>query len=110
MPEDLNHIGYHPDPPTTAQYRGVTFGSGAPTGTGWEGQPYFDEDTGDLYFYQSGTWTLASSGGGGGGGDQYVFSGNYGGGTPTDTPTVAQAVGIDTSDGTKWYWYSGSWH
>jgi hypothetical protein len=45
-----------------------------------------------------------------GAGGQEVFSGNYADGTPTDTPTVDQAIGIDTSTGTKWYWYSGSWH
>ena len=42
--------------------------------------------------------------------DQDIFSGNYAGGEPTDTPTGAQAIGIDTSDGTVWYWYSAAWH
>lgn len=53
---------------------------------------------------------LTCEGGGGGGGLQYVFSGNYGGGVPTDVPIAAAAVAYDTSNGTQWGWYSGSWH
>ena len=47
---------------------------------------------------------------GGGTGGQEVFSGNYAGGVPTDVPTGAQAVAFDTSNGTLWEYYSGSWH
>jgi hypothetical protein len=46
----------------------------------------------------------------GGGGTQEVFSGNYADGAPTDVPTSAQAIGIDTSTGTKWYWYNNKWN
>lgn len=87
MAENLNHIGYHPDPPTTAQYRPVTFGSGAPSGGGWPNQPYFDEDTGDFYIYQNGSWTLISSGGGGGGGANEVTTG-------TSDPVGAPSAGV----------------
>ena len=68
MAEDLNHIGYHPDPPTWGIPRKVLFTVGVPTGTGWEGQPAFDIQTGDFYMYESNTWVLKFSGGGGGGG------------------------------------------
>lgn len=53
---------------------------------------------------------LVTGGGGGGGGLQYVFSGNYGGGVPTDVPVASAAFAIDTSNGTIWSWYSGNWH
>lgn len=48
--------------------------------------------------------------GGGAGGAQYAFEGNYGGGVPTDIPTVSAAVAFDTSTGTEWHWYSGQWN
>lgn len=46
----------------------------------------------------------------GGGGEQQVFSGDYGGGTPTDTPTASAATAYDTSNGTEWHWYANAWH
>lgn len=61
--------------------------------------------------------TVSPSGGTGnvtvnstGGGSQEVFSGNYTGGTPPFTPSVAQAIAIDTSNGRQWQWYSSSWN
>ena len=48
--------------------------------------------------------------GGGPGGAQQVFSGNYGGGEPSQTPTADEAIAIDTSTGDLWKWYSGAWH
>lgn len=68
MPEDLNTIGHHPDPPTGDFPRKVLFTSGAPTGTGWEGRVAIDEDAGDIYRFESGAWVLKSSGGGSGSG------------------------------------------
>lgn len=57
------------------------------------------------------TYLLCNLAGGGGGlGEQEVFSGNYGGGVPTDTPTASSALGIDTSNGVVWQWYSNAWH
>jgi hypothetical protein len=53
---------------------------------------------------------INEGGGGGGGGGQYVFEGNYGGGVPTDSPTVSAAIAFDTSTGTQWNWYSNAWH
>lgn len=52
----------------------------------------------------------ALNNGGGGGGTTQVFSGNYAGGTPSVTPTTAAAIGIDTSNGRQWQWFSGAWH
>jgi len=51
-----------------------------------------------------------TSGGSSGGALQQVFSGNYADAAPCITPTTAQAIGIDTSTGAVWYWYSGAWH
>ena len=68
MPENLNAIGHHPDPPTWDIARKVRFTSGAPTEPAYEGAPAIDEDSGDIYIYESGAWVLKSSGGGGGGG------------------------------------------
>jgi hypothetical protein len=47
----------------------------------------------------------------GGGGSGFTF-GNYGGGPnePTFTPATGEGAAVDTSDGTVWYYYSGSWH
>lgn len=53
---------------------------------------------------------ITSGGGSGGTGDVQGFSGNYGGGTPTDTPTTSVAIAYDTSNGQPWAWYSGAWH
>jgi len=39
-----------------------------------------------------------------------LYSGDYSGGQPTVTPTVATAIAFDTSTGTQWNWFSGSWH
>lgn len=47
---------------------------------------------------------------GGGGGGFAIYSGDYGGGTPNVTPTVATAIAFDTITGTQWNYYSGSWH
>lgn len=52
---------------------------------------------------------VAAQSGGGGGGAQ-IFYTNYGGGNPTDTPTGANALAIDTSNGTLWEFYNGQWH
>jgi len=54
-------------------------------------------------------YDLAAAGGGLGGADE-IFSGNYGGGVPTDVPTTTQAIAFDTSNGTQWNYYSGTWH
>lgn len=61
--------------------------------------------------------TVSPSGGTGavtvnstGGGSQEIFSGNYAGTTPPFTPSVAQAIAIDTSSGRQWQWYSASWN
>jgi hypothetical protein len=46
------------------------------------------------------------------GGPQGIFSANYGGypNQPKFTPTVPEAIAIDSLDGSIWYWFSGSWH
>jgi hypothetical protein len=49
----------------------------------------------------------ASSGGGGGGGATF---GNYAGGQPNFTPSGGTGLAVDTSNGTLWEYYSGSWH
>lgn len=54
--------------------------------------------------------TTDISGGDGGSGEQQVFSGNYGGGTPTDTPTADEAIAIDKDTGAEWHWFDGAWH
>ncbi len=57
------------------------------------------------------TWLMCqwANTGGGGGGSQEVFCGNYGGSTPTATPTGSCAVAFDTSTGTQWNYWGGSW-
>jgi hypothetical protein len=45
-----------------------------------------------------------------GAGAPEIFSGNYGGGLPTDIPTTAQAIAFDTSNGTQWNYYGNAWH
>lgn len=49
-------------------------------------------------------------GGGGGGGQTQIYVGNYVGTVPNFTPTNTVAIGIDSSNGTQWNWYSSSWH
>lgn len=39
-----------------------------------------------------------------------IYDNNLGGNPPTDTPAFADAIQIDNSNGTKWYWYKGAWH
>jgi hypothetical protein len=36
--------------------------------------------------------------------------GNYAGVAPGFTPAAGTGVAVDTSNGTVWYYYSGSWH
>lgn len=112
MPEDLNTIGHHPDPPTGNFQRKVLFTSGAPTGTGWEGKVVIDEDTGDIYRFESGAWVLKSSGGGGGGSGD--VSGHVGAfldpngnvtGNVNDIYYSRVALG---GDGTVWFKGSGN--
>ena len=50
---------------------------------------------------------ITGGGGGGGGGITQVFSGA---GAPTVTPTVSAAIYINTSNGSLYEWYGGSWH
>lgn len=55
------------------------------------------------------TCLFVNSGGGGGGATQ-VFSGNYGGGEPTQTPTTSAAIAYDLdSPFTMWTWSGSSW-
>lgn len=44
-----------------------------------------------------------------GSGSGFTF-GNYGGGEPTFIPASGEGAAVDTSDGTKWYYYNGAWH
>lgn len=45
-----------------------------------------------------------------GGGAAQVFSGNYGGGVPTDTPTTTAALAYDLDDPfTLWHWDGAAW-
>lgn len=37
-------------------------------------------------------------------------AGNYGGGQPNFTPTSSVGLGFDTSNGTQWNYFAGSWH
>ena len=55
---------------------------------------------------------LANLTGGGGTGDVQGFSGAYGGGEPTETPTSSTAVAFDTDSDPAAisYWYGGAWH
>lgn len=47
---------------------------------------------------------------GGGGALQEVFSGNYGGGVPTDTPLGSAAVAYDLdAPNDVWYWDGAAW-
>ena len=39
-----------------------------------------------------------------------VFTGDYGGGTPTVVPPTPGASAIDTSNGRIWWYYNSSWH
>lgn len=49
-----------------------------------------------------------SSGGFGGAGS--VFSGNYGGGTPTQTPTTSSAIAYDLDPPNAiWHWNGSNW-
>lgn len=51
-----------------------------------------------------------SGGGGGGGGVQRVFSGNYGGGTPSDTPIASEAIAYDLDPPNNfWIWTGSAW-
>lgn len=48
--------------------------------------------------------------GGGGGGAVQVFSGHYGGGTPTDVPTTSAALAYDLDpDFVIWHWSGIAW-
>lgn len=48
--------------------------------------------------------------GSGGGGQAQVFSGNYGGGVPTDVPTTSSAIAYDLdAPGDVWYWDGAAW-
>ena len=54
--------------------------------------------------------SAGGTGTGSGGGIQ-GFSGNYGGGQPTSTPTSGNiGYAVDTSNGRQWVYYSGAWH
>jgi hypothetical protein len=53
---------------------------------------------------------IANGGGGGGGGTTEVYAGNYGGAAPGFVPAGSAAIATDTSNGTQWNYYSGSWH
>jgi hypothetical protein len=48
--------------------------------------------------------------GGGATANYFVTSGNYSGGQPNFTPTQPNGIAFDTSTGTQWSWYNGSWH
>jgi len=51
------------------------------------------------------------SSGGAGGSPKAVFSGHYGGGLPTDVPTVNSAIAYDEDfPGTLWQWNGVTWH
>lgn len=53
---------------------------------------------------------ISLGGGGSGSGSGSVFSGNYGGAAPTQTPTTTSAVGYDLdSPFPVWYWNGSSW-
>lgn len=85
-------------------------GSGAPTCEAFPDGVYQDTSTGDFYEAADGAWVLTQEGGGGAESERRVFSGDYAGGVPTDIPIASEAIGIDTSNGTKWYWYNGVWN
>lgn len=53
------------------------------------------------------TVASACAGGGSGGG---LTCGNYAGGQPSFTPSTGCGIGLDTSNGRPWWYYSGSWH
>ena len=47
---------------------------------------------------------------GGVGGAQQVFAGNYGGGTPTPTPTIIGSIATDLdAPNRQWVWNGSSW-
>ena len=39
-----------------------------------------------------------------------VYAGNYGGVAPVFVPASSAAIAIDTTTGTQWNYFSGSWH
>ena len=110
MATDLNAIGSHPNPPTWPIARRIMFGAGFPTDVnGYEGKPYIDQDTGDIYIYQSGSWVLTSSGGGGGGGggNPEVFS-LAGSASPGAAPVGGAGVAYNAV-GDVWVHFGGAW-
>lgn len=70
-------------------------------------------------FYPEGTVSLPSDdamrslhkiAGAGAGGSGSVFSGHYGGGTPTDTPTSSAAIAYDLdAPFNMWTWNGSAW-
>lgn len=50
---------------------------------------------------------IGSAGGGGGSG---VTTGNYGGTTPSFTPSTGSGIAIDSSTGNLWAYYNGQWN
>lgn len=84
-------------------------GSGAPNCAGYEGQPWLDKDSGDIYQYQSGSWVLIASGGGGAGGQQSFYL------EPGDDPTVLGLVPANSAGnaydlaGNFWTYSDGAW-
>ena len=53
---------------------------------------------------------IVGGGGGGGVGAQQVFAGNYGGGTPTQVPTITGSIATDLDAPNRmWVWNGAAW-
>ena len=106
----MNSINWYPtlpDPPPALHYSELLSGIGLPDNSdGENGDLWVNISTGDLYSKVSGLWTILSIGGGT---PPQVFSGNYGGGTPTDVPTATAALAYDTGTGAIWQWVGSAW-
>lgn len=108
----MAEINYVPSPEGNVQpgphWGSVTIISGAPTGSGAEGDIRIDEDTGDFYEFENGAWVLKfNGGGGGGGGDPEVFHVAGAGGPTTENP-VGDAAYLYNDVGNAWIWLTGN--
>lgn len=60
-----------------------------------------------VWSWSGSAWNFSGSGAGS---DQEVFSGNYGGGTPTQTPSTGSAIAYDLdSPFDSWVWNGSAW-